>query len=71
MFSDTISGHLSVYATQLQTHTEHRGLQLSHIVGPEVLTAVVMNAAIFWDIPPYSPLRTDVSEEHITSIFEV
>jgi hypothetical protein len=26
-----------------------------HIAGPDVLTAVIMNAAIFWDITPCSP----------------
>jgi hypothetical protein len=40
------------------------------VVGSEVLTAVVMKSTIFWDITPCSPLlSTDVSEEHIASIF--
>jgi hypothetical protein len=40
-------------------------------VGLEVLAAVVMNAAIFWDTKPCSPMWTDVSEERVTSIFRV
>jgi hypothetical protein len=33
---------------------------------------VVMKSVIFWDITPCSPLRsTEVSEEHIASIFRV
>jgi hypothetical protein len=40
------------------------------IIGSEVLTAVVMKSTIFWDITPCSPLKaTDVSEEHVASIF--
>jgi hypothetical protein len=38
----------------------------------EVFTAVVMKSIIFWDMTPCSPLSlTDVSEEHIASIFRV
>jgi hypothetical protein len=40
-------------------------------VGCEVLTAVVMKNTIFWDTMPCSTLSTDVSEEHIASIFRV
>jgi hypothetical protein len=41
-------------------------------VGFQVLTAVVMKSTIFWDITQCSPLKsTDVSEEHIASIFSV
>jgi hypothetical protein len=40
-------------------------------VGFEVLTAVVMKRAIFWDITPCSPLSTDFSEKHIASICRV
>jgi hypothetical protein len=40
--------------------------------GFEVLTAVVMRSSVFWDITPCSPLKaTDVSEEHVASIFRV
>jgi hypothetical protein len=39
-------------------------------VGVEILTAVDMNVAIFWDIAPCSKW-TDVSEERVTSIFRV
>jgi hypothetical protein len=43
-----------------------------YYVGIEVLTAVVTKSIIFWDITPRSPLSvTDVSEEHIASIFRV
>jgi hypothetical protein len=38
-------------------------------VGFEVFTAVVTKSTIFWDITPCSP--SDVSEEHIASIFRV
>jgi hypothetical protein len=32
----------------------------------EVLTVVVMKCSIFWDITPYSSLKsTDVSEKHV------
>jgi hypothetical protein len=42
------------------------------VVGFEVITAVVMKCPIFWDITPCSPLKvTDVSEEHVSSIFKV
>jgi hypothetical protein len=41
-------------------------------VGFEVLTAVVMQITLFWDIMPCSPLKvTNVSEEHIASIFRI
>jgi hypothetical protein len=33
------------------------------------LTAVVMKSCIFWDMTPCSPLKIDVSEEHIAYIF--
>jgi hypothetical protein len=36
----------------------------------EILTAVAMNVAIFWDIYIYMYMWTDVSEEHIISIFK-
>jgi hypothetical protein len=39
------------------------------IVKSGVLTAVVTNVAIIWDIAPCSTYVTDVSEECITSIF--
>jgi hypothetical protein len=40
--------------------------------GFEVLTVVVIKSTIFWDITQCSPLKsTDVSEEHIASIFRV
>jgi hypothetical protein len=40
-------------------------------LGSEVLTAVVMNVAIFSDITPCSPMWTVVSEELINSILRV
>jgi hypothetical protein len=40
-------------------------------VGFEVLTAVVMMSTVFCDITSCSPISTDVSEEHIASIFRV
>jgi hypothetical protein len=41
-------------------------------VGFEVLTAVVMKSSVFWDITPLVCLKsTDVSEEHVTSIFNL
>jgi hypothetical protein len=39
-----------------------------NFVGFDVLTAVVMKSFNFWNITPCSP-STDVSEEHVTSIF--
>jgi hypothetical protein len=42
----------------------------SNFVGFKVLTSVVTKSSIFWDIAPCSPLKsTDVSEEHVASIF--
>jgi hypothetical protein len=35
----------------------------------EVFTTVVMKSIIFWDMTPCNQLSTDVSEEHIASIF--
>jgi hypothetical protein len=37
----------------------------------EVLMAVTTKNAIFWDVTPCGLVRTDVSEEHITSIIRV
>jgi deoxycytidylate deaminase len=37
----------------------------------EVLTAVIMKKAIFWDVAPCRYCLTDVSEERIASIFWV
>jgi hypothetical protein len=38
----------------------------------EVFTAVVMKSFIFWNMTPCRPLSlTDVSEEHVASIFRV
>jgi hypothetical protein len=34
-----------------------------------VLTAVVTKTSIFWDITPYSPLKINILEEHVTSTF--
>jgi hypothetical protein len=36
-----------------------------------ILTAVFMKSSVFWDTTPCSPLKADVSEENIASIFEV
>jgi hypothetical protein len=38
-------------------------------VGCEVLTAEVMKSSVFSDKTPCSPLKIDVSEEHVASIF--
>jgi hypothetical protein len=41
-------------------------------IGFEDLTAMVRKSFVFWDIIACSPLKvTDVSEEHVTSIFRV
>jgi hypothetical protein len=41
-------------------------------LGFEVFTAVVMKSIIFWDMTPCSlVIATDVSEEHIDSIFRI
>jgi hypothetical protein len=41
------------------------------IEGYEVLKAVVKKSYIFWDIMQFSPLKVNVSEECIASIFRV
>jgi hypothetical protein len=39
------------------------------IKGFEVLTAIIMNSYIFWDMSPHGLFKTtDVSEEHVASI---
>jgi hypothetical protein len=46
--------------------------QITNYVGFEVHTAVVMKSSAFWDISPCSPLKaTDLSEEHVASIFKI
>jgi hypothetical protein len=45
--------------------------KLEWYIGFEVLTAVVMKSTIFWDITVIRWVSTDVSEEHIASIFRV
>jgi hypothetical protein len=40
-------------------------------VGLEVLTAMTMKSAIFWDETPCSQIFTNVSEEYTASIFRV
>jgi hypothetical protein len=52
-------------------HLQEPMLRTFISVGFEVLTAVVMKGAILRDITPCSPLPTDVSEDHIASIFRV
>jgi hypothetical protein len=37
-------------------------------VGFKALTAVAMKRSILWDITPCSPLKADVSEEHVVFI---
>jgi hypothetical protein len=39
--------------------TNYCALRISIVVGFEVITAVVMNISIFWDITPCSPLRVN------------
>jgi hypothetical protein len=41
-----------------------------YVVGFEVLTPVVMKSAIFWDITACSPLKVNISEEHVTWFFD-
>jgi hypothetical protein len=44
----------------------------SHIIGFEVLTAVVLKNSVLWDISPCSPFKiTEVSEKHVAFIFRV
>jgi hypothetical protein len=40
-------------------------------IGFQVLTTVVMKSTIIWDITPYIPLKSTVSEKHVASIFRV
>jgi hypothetical protein len=43
-----------------------------HIIGYEILTAVVMKSTIFWNKTPCSPFNiNDVAEEDIASICRV
>jgi hypothetical protein len=59
--------YLIWYITSKVKHCSYE-LQL-YGVGFEVLTPVVMNSVIFWDIKACSPLKTnDVSDEHVTCI---
>jgi hypothetical protein len=49
-----------------------RNRKIVHDVGFEVLTTVVTNTSVFWDIMQCSQLKSyDVSEEHVASIFRV
>jgi hypothetical protein len=45
-------------------------LALIH-VGFEAFTAVTMENVIIWDVTPCGIVRTEVSEEHVLSIFRV
>jgi hypothetical protein len=40
-------------------------------VGFEVLAPVVMKNSVFWGITPRSPLKVNVSEEHVAYIIRV
>jgi hypothetical protein len=40
-------------------------------VGFEVFTAVAEKSFSSWDISPYIPMKTDVSEEHVPSVLKV
>jgi hypothetical protein len=42
----------------------NNGEHFQHRVGFEVLTAMVMNSPIFWDITPYSPLKVTLNGLH-------
>jgi hypothetical protein len=45
---------------------------ISVCVKHEVITAVIVKNSISWDVTLYSPVKvTNVSEEHIVSIFRV
>jgi hypothetical protein len=46
---------------------KHRGANLTLLVRFQILTAVTMTTAIFWDVTPYNTV--EVSEEHTVSIF--
>jgi hypothetical protein len=35
----------------------------------EIVTADAVRSTVSWDVRPYNPNSTDVSDEHITSIF--
>jgi hypothetical protein len=39
-------------------------------IGFEIYTPVITKSSIFWDVTPCSPLKIDVSEEHVC-IFRV
>jgi hypothetical protein len=62
----------NVISTPLYPNTEiPKQYNFYFLVGFEVFTAVVMKSTTFWDITPCSPVSTDVSEDHIASIFRV
>jgi hypothetical protein len=48
------------------------GVMNEAIVGFEVITAVIIESTIFWDVTPCSLLKVNQPmEEHISSIFSV
>jgi hypothetical protein len=56
--------HIYIYIYIYKTTSLFQGLNLnlskiSAFVGYEVLTAVVMNSSVFWDITPCSPLKVN------------
>jgi hypothetical protein len=46
-------------------------LDSSNSVGFEVVTAVTMKNAVFWDVAPYRSCELNRSEKRIASIFRV
>jgi hypothetical protein len=46
---------------------KHTGVNLTLLVGFQILTAVTMFTAIFWEVTPYSTV--EISEERTVSIF--
>jgi hypothetical protein len=64
--------HQNLKSHRPGNHKNRRDMNMEIIVEFEVLTAVVMKRSICWDITPRSPLEsTDVSEEHVFTIFRV
>jgi hypothetical protein len=53
----TNTSQLMLFREIIDVYSENHAEQIQGCVGFEVHTAVVMKAAIFWDITPRSPLK--------------
>lgn len=62
-----------LYAILIFPRTENvQARHLDNYVGSEVLPMMIMMNIVFWDVMLYSLQRfSDISEEHIASVFRV